>query len=80
MPDPYPLPDAIPQLVERFAEHVDAYRSGSYNETQVRREFIDPFPSSDAPPPNRAGSASARPKKTCRVRGAKRNAPSPTHR
>ncbi len=34
-----PAPDAISKLVERFKEHADAYRSGSYNETQLRREL-----------------------------------------
>jgi len=29
--------------VERFDRNVEAYRSGSYNETQARREFIDPL-------------------------------------
>ena len=36
-------PAAFLDLVERFDRHVDAYRSGRYNETQVRREFIDPL-------------------------------------
>jgi len=30
-------------LVERFDRNVESYRSGQYNETQLRREFIDPF-------------------------------------
>lgn len=30
-------------MVKRFQEHRDAYRSGRYNETQLRREFLDPF-------------------------------------
>jgi type I restriction-modification system DNA methylase subunit/predicted type IV restriction endonuclease len=38
-----PAPDKITQLVERFKANLDAYRSGHYNETQVRRDFIDPF-------------------------------------
>jgi hypothetical protein len=38
-----PAPDNIRQLVQRFEEHRDAYRSGHYNETQLRREFLDPF-------------------------------------
>jgi len=38
-----PAPDNIRQLVERFEEHREAYRSGRYNETQLRREFLDPF-------------------------------------
>ena len=36
-------PDIIRQLVERFELHREAYRSGKYNETQLRREFLDPF-------------------------------------
>ncbi len=36
-------PEIIQQLVKRFDEHRDAYRSGKYNETQLRREFLDPF-------------------------------------
>lgn len=36
-------PEAISKLVRRFDEQRDAYLSGSYNETQVRRDFIDPF-------------------------------------
>lgn len=33
----------IQQLVERFAEQLDSYKSGEYNETLTRRDFIDPF-------------------------------------
>ena len=38
-----PAPDILHQLVRRFEEHLDSYRSGRYNETQLRREFLDPF-------------------------------------
>ena len=38
-----PAPQIILELVERFERNIEAYKSGSYNETQVRREFIDPF-------------------------------------
>src|SRR5262245_4700244 len=38
-----PAPDIVKNLVERFEQHRDAYRSGKYNETQLRREFLDPF-------------------------------------
>lgn len=38
-----PAPPIILELVERFERHLDDYKSGAYNETQVRREFIDPF-------------------------------------
>jgi predicted type IV restriction endonuclease len=37
------VPDKIRQLVERFESNRDAFRSGKYNETQLRREFLDPF-------------------------------------
>jgi type I restriction-modification system DNA methylase subunit len=36
-------PDEILHLVERFQLNLEAYRSGQYNETQLRREFLDPF-------------------------------------
>ena len=38
-----PAPQIIIDLVERFGQQIDSYKSGSYNETQVRREFLDPF-------------------------------------
>ncbi len=36
-------PKEILELIERFDRHREAYRSGQYNETQLRREFLDPF-------------------------------------
>jgi len=33
----------IARLVERFSEHVDEYRHGSYNEHQTRVDYINPF-------------------------------------
>jgi hypothetical protein len=36
-------PVAILELVARFERNLEAYRSRQYNETQVRREFLDPF-------------------------------------
>lgn len=36
-------PEEILELIERFDRNREAYRSGLYNETQLRREFIDPF-------------------------------------
>ncbi len=36
-------PKEVLELVERFERNKEAYRSGQYNETQLRREFIDPF-------------------------------------
>ena len=37
------IPQSVLALVERFERNHDAYRSTNYNETQVRREFIDPL-------------------------------------
>ncbi len=37
------VPQTIRELVERFERQRDAYRSPHYNETQLRREFLDPF-------------------------------------
>jgi hypothetical protein len=37
-----PVPQTVSDLVERFERNYEAYKSGSYNETQVRREFIAP--------------------------------------
>ena len=36
-------PQAILDLVARFEQQFDAYKSGQYNETQLRREFLDPL-------------------------------------
>ena len=36
-------PDKILELVDRFSYNYSSYRSVRYNETQVRREFIDPM-------------------------------------
>jgi len=36
-------PDTILQLVKRFEQNHDSYRSGRYNETQLRQEFLNPF-------------------------------------
>lgn len=33
----------VKKLIERFEEHADAYTAGTYNETQLRREFLDPL-------------------------------------
>jgi type I restriction-modification system DNA methylase subunit len=33
----------ISNLVERFERNIEAYRNPAYNETQLRREFVDPF-------------------------------------
>lgn len=38
-----PAPAEIRKLVERFEANLDTYRGGAYNETQLRREFLDPF-------------------------------------
>jgi predicted type IV restriction endonuclease len=36
-------PEKITDLIERFRDNRHAYMSSSYNETQARRELIDPF-------------------------------------
>ena len=38
-----PAPQEVLDLVARFEENLAAYASGVYNETQLRREFIDPL-------------------------------------
>ena len=35
--------DEILELTERFERNRESYRSGQYNETQLRREFLDPL-------------------------------------
>jgi predicted type IV restriction endonuclease len=37
------IPQQVLDLVDRFDRNRDAYKSGNYNETQVRREFLDPL-------------------------------------
>lgn len=37
------VPAEVLELVRRFDAHREAYRSGRYNEEQLRKEFIDPF-------------------------------------
>ncbi len=55
-----PAPSEIIELVERFQENLSSYTSGNYNETQLRREFIDPFfKSLGWDIDNRAGNAEA---------------------
>lgn len=36
-------PEQIKRLVDTFQNNLEAFKSSSYNETQARREFIDPF-------------------------------------
>ena len=38
-----PLPPVITELISRFEQNHQAYHSDPYNETQLRREFVDPF-------------------------------------
>ncbi|RKY06221.1 MAG: restriction endonuclease subunit M, partial [Planctomycetota bacterium] len=38
-----PIPKQVLDLINTFARNIDAYKTGRYNETQLRREFIDPF-------------------------------------
>ncbi len=53
-------PERVEQLVERFDRHIEEYRTGRYNETMVRREYIDPlFTALGWDVANRAGYAEA---------------------
>ena len=36
-------PASVLSLVDTFKNHLEHYKSGRYNETQLRREFLDPF-------------------------------------
>jgi len=36
------VPEAILKLVEKYGFHQPAYKRGQFNETQLRREFVDP--------------------------------------
>ena len=36
-------PREVIDLIERFDRNRESYRSSAYNETETRREFIDPF-------------------------------------
>ncbi len=38
-----PCPDIVRDAVARYASQRNAYRSKGYNETQLRRDFLDPF-------------------------------------
>jgi len=37
------VPSRVIELVETFDRNLEAYKNQQYNETQLRREFIDPF-------------------------------------
>jgi transketolase N-terminal domain/subunit len=37
------LPAEVANLVERFTRNRESYKNPAYNETQVRREFLDPL-------------------------------------
>jgi predicted type IV restriction endonuclease len=37
------VPDRVKKLIETFDNNLEFYKKGVYNETQVRREFIDPL-------------------------------------
>ena len=38
-----PAPEIISKLVQQFIENRESYRSGRYNEAQLRQEFLNPF-------------------------------------
>ena len=37
------LPKDVTRLIEKFDQHLGSYRSGKYNEAQLRNEFLNPF-------------------------------------
>jgi len=37
------VPDRIKKLIDTFDNNLESYKKGTYNETQLRREFLDPF-------------------------------------
>ncbi|HQR07456.1 MAG TPA: TaqI-like C-terminal specificity domain-containing protein [Gemmatales bacterium] len=37
------VPKVVSELIERFERNRETYKNPAYNETQVRREFLDPF-------------------------------------
>ncbi len=39
--NPFPLEVIAPG--KKFHEHIEEYRSGTYNETQLRQEYINPL-------------------------------------
>jgi len=38
-----PAPATLLELIARFAEQFDDYKRGRYNETWLRRDFLDPL-------------------------------------
>ena len=38
-----PAPQSVIDLVHRFESQLASYKSGRYNETELRRDFLDPF-------------------------------------
>ena len=36
-------PQEVVELIDRFDRNVETYKSIPYNDTQLRREFLDPF-------------------------------------
>jgi len=38
-----PAPESVKKLIETFGNNLDFYKSGQYNEAQLRKEFLDPF-------------------------------------
>ena len=43
VPSKKSAPAELLDLVARFDRNVEAYRSGAYKETELRRELLDPF-------------------------------------
>ena len=57
---PIPCPPEVLTLVEHFERNCDDYRSGQYNEAQLRQQFLNPmFEALGWDMANRAGYAEA---------------------
>jgi len=55
-----PCPAAVLALVKQFHDHIEEYKSGKYNEAQLRQEYINPlFEALGWDMTNRAGHAEA---------------------
>ena len=37
------VPKDVSRLIEKFDQHLESYRSGKYNEAQLRNEFLNPL-------------------------------------
>jgi predicted type IV restriction endonuclease len=38
-----PAPQEVQNLIARFEDHLEVYKSGDYNEAQLRDDFLNPL-------------------------------------